>query len=322
MKERKNRMYRLSLIFSVFLLLFALCMTACAGGSGKPAEALAAKTAKALMKKAEPAGSDWVAFGLARWEGAASENWMDTYLSDTEARSADCQGVFHERKYTENAKVILALTALGKDPRDVAGFNLLVPLADFEQTVFQGVNGAAYALLALDSGNYEIPANVADSTQATREMYVDYILSSQYPDGGWALTGDTSEADLTAMALQALAKYRDRADVEEAIKRGVAFLSENQNEDGGFTYFNAQTCESVSQTILALTELGISLEDPRFIKEGNTLQDALLRFRQKDGTFAHLLDGGTDMIATEQAFLALVAADRAEQGESSVYCMH
>jgi prenyltransferase beta subunit len=188
--------------------------------------------------------------------------------------------------------------------------------------VFQGVNGAAYALLALDSGNYEIPANGADSTQATREMYVDYILSSQYPDGGWALSGDTSEADLTAMALQALAKYRDRADVEEAIKRGVAFLSENQNEDGGFTYFNAQTCESVSQTILALTELGISLEDPRFIKEGNTLQDALLRFRQKDGTFAHLLDGGADMIATEQAFLALVAADRAEQGESSVYCMH
>mgnify|MGYP003295524114 CR=1 FL=1 len=184
------------------------------------------------------------------------------------------------------------------------------------------MNGAVYALLALDSGSYEIPLNVADSTQATREMYVDYILDAQYSDGGWALSGDTSEADLTAMALQALAKYQDRADVAEAIERGLVFLSENQNEDGGFTYFGAQTCESVSQTILALTELGISLEDGRFVKDGNTLLDALLRFRQKDGTFAHLLDGGTDMIAPEQAFLALVAADRMDRGESSVYRMH
>ena len=322
MRKRMNGMHRLVLVFGVLVLLFTLCMAGCAGDSGKSAEELAAKTAKVLVKKAEPAGSDWVAFGLARWEGAVPESWMDAYLFDTEARTADCRGVFHERKYTENAKVILALTALGKDPGNVAGYNLLVPLADFEQTVFQGVNGAAYALLALDSGNYEIPANVADSTQATREMYVDYILDAQYSDGGWALSGDTSEADLTAMALQALAKYQERADVAEAIERGLVFLSENQNEDGGFTYFGAQTCESVSQTILALTELGISLEDTRFIKEGNTLLDALLRFRQKDGTFAHLLDGGTDMIATEQAFLALVAADRMRLGESSVYHMH
>lgn len=100
-----------------------------------------------------------------------------------------CGGVLHPRKYTEYSRVILALTAIGADPRDVAGYDLLVPLGDFERTIAQGVNGAAFALLALDAGEYEIPRNPAAATQATRQMYVDTILARQLPDGGWNLTG-------------------------------------------------------------------------------------------------------------------------------------
>ena len=44
---------------------------------------------------------------------------------------------------------MLALTAIGKDPASVAGFNLLKPLADFEQVTKQGINGTIFALLAL-----------------------------------------------------------------------------------------------------------------------------------------------------------------------------
>ena len=273
------------------------------------------------MKEVAPEEADWVAFGLGRWEDPVSEDWINAYYRDVQARAAACKGVFHERKYTENAKVILALTAIGEDPTDVGGYNLLVPFADFDQTVLQGINGAVYGLLALDSGCYEIPENVAGPTQATREMYVDYILKAQLPSGGWALSGDTAEVDLTAMVLQALSKYRAQETVDKAITQSLTFLSESQNADGGFTYFGAQTCESVVQTMVALTELGISLEDPRFVKNENTLLDALLRFRQKDGTFSHFPDGKTDMIATEQAFYALVAAERLAQGETALYCM-
>ena len=79
--------------------------------------------------------------------------------------------------------------------------------------------------------------------------------------------------------------------------------------------------ESISQVIVALAELGISLTDSRFVKNGNTLLDALLQFRQDDGGFSHLEDSGTDLLATEQAFYALVAANRMAQGESSLYRM-
>lgn len=121
--------------------------------------------------------------------------------------------------------MILALTAIGKTPADVAGFNLLLPLGDFDETVRQGVNGAIFALLALDSGGYEIPGSAGGGNAATRELYVGELLRRRPRDGGWALTGGTPDTDVTAMALQALAKYRDRQDVADAVQRGLAALS-------------------------------------------------------------------------------------------------
>ena len=125
------------------------------------------------------------------------------------------------------------------------------------------------------------------------------------------------------MALQALAKYQDRKDVAEAIDKGLTLLSERQNENGGYQYSAAEqaSCESVAQVIVALAELGISLDDSRFVKNGKTLLDGILQFRQADGGFSHLVDGETDLLATEQAFYALVAAKRLADGESSLYRM-
>jgi hypothetical protein len=70
---------------------------------------------------------------------------------------------------------------------------------------------------------------------------------------------------------------------------------------------------------VALCELGISLEDPRFVKNGNTLVDALMRFRKEDGSFSHLLNESSDLLATEQALCALIALVRMEQGRGPLY---
>ena len=268
-------------------------------------------------------GGEWLILGLARSGLEISDEYFETYFQNLSVYTAQQGGVLHAKKYTEYSRVVLAVTAIGKDPLDVGGFNMLLPLADFEQTVFQGINGPIFALLALDSGNYEIPENIADSTQATRDLYVDYILNAQLPDGGWSLMGGEPEIDLTAMALQALAKYQDRKDVAEAIEKGLTILSNRQNENGGYQYSTAEqaSCESVAQVIVALTELGISLDDSRFVKNGKTLLDGILQFHQEDGGFSHLVDGETDLLATEQAFYALVAAKRLAEGESSLYNM-
>lgn len=266
-------------------------------------------------------GGDWVMFGLARWNGEVSQDWFDSYYEQIEDYVKKCKGVLHEKKYTEYSRTILVLTAMGKDPSDVAGYNLLEPLADFEQTVFQGVNGPVYALLALDSGRYEIPENKADSTQATREMYLDYILSKESEGGGWSLGGGAAEIDLTAMTLQALAKYGDRQDVAEAVERGLTFLSEQQDENGGYWAYDVENSESVAQVIVALTELGIGMDDARFVKNGKTLEDRLMDFQVEAGAFQHTLDGDINAMATEQAFYALVALQRAEDGRTTLYDM-
>lgn len=324
----------------ILILTVLLSMAACgkkdpeAGQAGSPEEQqeilaeTVTKTGEFLHQSvAEPAfgsvGGEWLILGLARSGLEISDEYYETYFQNLSAHTAQQGGVLHAKKYTEYSRVILAVTAIGRDPSDVGGFNMLQPLADFEQTVFQGINGPIFALLALDSGNYEIPQNTTDNTQATRDMYVDYIINAQLPEGGWAFAGGEAEIDVTAMAMQALAKYQNRKDVAEAVDKGLAILSDRQNENGSYQYSATEqaSCESVAQVIVALAELSVSLDDSRFVKNGKTLLDALLQFQQADGGFSHLVGGETDLLATEQAFYALVAANRVAQGESSLYRM-
>ena len=268
-------------------------------------------------------GGEWAIIGLARSGYAVPANYYEDYYARVEKYVKNCSGVLHERKYTEYSRTVLALTAIGKDPASVAGFNLLKPLADFEQVTKQGINGTIFALLALDSGNYEIPENPDANVQATRQMYVDELLTRELPDGGWTLTGGEPDVDITAMTLQALAKYREQPEVEAAVERGLAVLSSLQEPGGGYTSWGSSNSESVAQVIVALTELGVPLDDERFVKNGVTVEDALLRFAQESGAFMHVLDGsgGDDGMATEQAFYALAAIHRAETGKTTLYDM-
>ena len=247
-----------------------------------------------------------------------------SYTSVSYTHLKNCSGVLHERKYTEYSRVILALTAIGRDPSKVAGYNLLTPLGDFEKTIWQGLNGPVWALIALDSRNYEIPKNPAAKTQATRQLYIDEIIKNQNKDGGWALTDTAdSDVDITAMALQALAKYQDQKAVKAATDKALAYLSNVQDSKGGYASWGTTNVESVAQVVVALCELGISLDDSRFVKNGHTLTENLLSFRQSNGGFYHVLDGsdGNNQMSAEQGFYALVAIDRAANGQNSLYRM-
>lgn len=307
---------------ALLLLLAMLVSLAACGKEETPIE----KTARYLQAQIpEPTcaavGGDWLVFGLARSGLKAPQKYFDTYYKNVEDYIVSVDGVLSRKKNTEYSRVILALTAIGKNPADAAGFNLLLPLGDFDETVRQGVNGVIFALLALDSGGYEIPEAPEAETQATRELYVGELLRREIPDGGWALTGGTPDADMTAMALQALAKYRDRQDVEDAVQRGLAALAALQEPNGAYLSWDEENSESVCQVIVALTELGISLDDERFVKNGQTLPQVLERFACEDGSYRHSLNGNSDEMGTEQAFYALAAIHRAETGKTTLYDM-
>ena len=269
-------------------------------------------------------GGEWAIIGLARSGYTVPTNYYEDYYARVEKYVKNCSGVLHERKYTEYSRVILALTAIGRDPSKVAGYNLLMPLGDFEKTIWQGMNGPIWALIALDSGNYDIPKNPAAKTQATRQLYIDEIVTNQKKDGGWSLTdtGD-SDVDITAMALQALAKYQDQKAVKSATDKALDYLSDVQDSKGGYASWGTTNVESVAQVVVALCELGIDLGDSRFVKNGHTLTENLLSFRQSNGGFYHVLDGsdGNNQMSAEQGFYALVAINRAENGKNSLYRM-
>lgn len=266
-------------------------------------------------------GGEWLVFALARADARTPEGYYEAYLQNLESALHEKGGVLSEKKYTEYSRVVLALTALGKDPSDFAGYDLLRPLADYEQVTRQGINGPIFALLALDSRDYAIPAAPEAAVQATRELYVAALLDAELPGGGWSLGGGAADIDLTAMALQALAKYRTQRAVEEAVVRGTALLASLQDDDGGFSSWGESSCESVAQVLVALTELGIAPDDSRFVKNGKTVADALLRFSCGSGAFAHTLNGNADAMATEQACYALAALARAESGKTALYDM-
>lgn len=309
---------------ALVLAVLVLCSLAGCGGqkSAAPEDPIA-KTAQWLLENVpEPAlgpmGGEWTVLGLVRAEQELPEGYPESYYARLCDAVTEKDGILHEKKYTEYSRVVLALTAIGKDPENVAGYDLLMPLANQKQTVFQGVNGAAYALLALDSGNYEIPALDGEEEQASREGYIAWIMEKETAEGGWGFNGQTSDIDITSMVLQAFAKYRDRADVAAAVDRALAWIAD-QCSSGGL---EGQSSETYSQLIVALAELGIGVEDARFVAEGKTFLDRLMAFRTEDGGFRHTMqDPKANTMATEQAFCALVACDRLEQGKPSLFTM-
>ena len=271
-------------------------------------------------------GGEWMVIGLARSD--RNVPGVEDYYKKVQeyvAENIDPEtGRLHKAKSTDNSRIIIALTAIGKDVTNVGGYNLLAGLSDLEFVKYQGNNGPIWALLALDSGNYPVPSGGT----VTRRALIDEILRVQTSDGGWTVSGDKADSDMTGMALTALAPYYTKdLKVQEAIDKAIARLSEMQDEDGGYsTSYDGTTkiatSESISQVVTALSALGINADtDPRFVKNGNSVIDALLRYYVKGGGFKHIMDGELDGMGTEQAYYALTAYYRFLSGKTNLYDM-
>lgn len=279
-------------------LLLALFLTGCAGST---AADTALDALDAYYAETKLAPNEYLRALTWAKSGAGYEGWQaDCYAAAEETLRA-CDGVLSNTKSTEYSAMILTLTAAGYDARDVAGYDLTEALFDTEFVTKQGINGAIFALLALDCGAYPAP-------EGLRNELVDVLLSRQLSDGGFAFSGERADPDMTAMALSALAAYTDRTDVAETVERALDALSAMQGENGGFSSYGEENAESCAQVVLALTALGLSSADERFVKNGVSALDALLNYRLEDGSFSHLPDGETDAMATGQCYAALTAA--------------
>ena len=301
----------------------------------------------ALMYKTIPEpvvasiGGEWTVLSLARSGIKVPKKYYEDYYKRVEKTVKDSKGILHRMKFTEYSRVILALTAINKDVTDVGGYNLLSYLSNFDNVKKQGINGPIFALIAFDAGNYDIPIDKKASVQTTRQGIIDFILDKEIHKGtskagGWALSGTDPDPDITFMAIQSLANYRDQKEVKEAVDRALKIMSKKQLSTGGYNSWGTENCESTAQAIVALTALGIDIDtDSRFIKTDkkgnkNTLMDGMMQFYCKGGGFAHVNEGydggggsgtGLNAMATDQGMYALDAYYRYINGKNKLYNM-
>ena len=270
---------------------------------------------------------EWTVLSLARGNYYAKDNayFTDYYnriveTVNTTAASVNMSGALHKNKSTENSRLIVALSALGIDATSVGDWDLVEAYSanGFSWIKKQGLNGTIWALIALDSNNY------ATSDTTIRQQCVDSILSLQHDDGGWALQANltyASDPDVTGMALTALYPYRDQPEVAAAAEEAFACLSAMQHDNGTFASGGSECSESCAWVIVSTTMWGINPDtDSRFIKNGNSVVDALLTHYLPDSaTFQHIIGAGSNAMATDQSCYALVAYDRFINGKTALF---
>lgn len=273
---------------------------------------------------------EWAVLGLARAGVELSDAYIQAYYGKVVAyvqKNMGADGVLvdpesHNPTVTDNERIILALTAIGKDPANVGGKNLLTALQDrnimqVTDTSDTDINGLVFGLLALNSGNY------------TQDSYwlVQAILTQQNADGSWSSSADTKpvgDVDMTAMALQALAPYHKdggNETVNTAVEKALNWLS-------GKYRSGYDSSESCAQVVIALSALNLDANtDARFTKtvEGKTLSvlGNLLQYRvAENGGFKHqFADKAVNEMATEQALCAMAAYARFTEKANALYDM-
>ncbi len=270
--------------------------------------------------------NEWEIIDLARY-GYTNIPMYETYYASVEEKVKETGAIIHKSKVTENERTILALTALGVDCTDVAGYNILEPLYDETFVTKQGVNGVVFGLLAIDAAN--APDSLEEDGTNIREFLVQKILEAELSTGGWTFFG-AADPDMTGMAIQALAPYYNtNTDVKEAVDRGLDVLSNKQRDDGGFASWDSVNSESAAQVVTALSALGIDADtDPRFVKNGISVLDNLISFKDEaTGGFRHIKKDqngnvyGENAMATQQGTYALVAYYRYKHGMPALYDM-
>ncbi|TXR88366.1 DUF4430 domain-containing protein [Bacillus sp. BF9-10] len=242
--------------------------------------------------------SDWVALGLSR---SGKNVPIEAKLNYVKAVTEKVEKRINRFSATDLARTIIMMNAMQADPTKVGEHNLVQKL--YESDKVNSVTGYTFALLAFDTKKYEVPVN----SKWNRVALVDALLNAQHTDGGWTYDSASSKdsassVDVTGMVLSALAPYQDRPDVKPAVQKAVAYLYNEQLENGGFSADGQENSNSAAQAIIGLS-LVKDVDQNRLHKAVQNL----LSYQLPNGEFKWLPgDQNGSGMATEQALLALI----------------
>lgn len=242
--------------------------------------------------------SEWYVIGLSQYDNydfSRYEQSLINYVNNNEIFSS-----------ITKIKYAMCLSAIGSTNRYIT--NVLN-----DSIGKQGIMSYIYGLHLLN--------NHYQSETYTKDELINILLSLQCNDGGWSLTGEKGDVDVTAMTIQSLSVYYNVSnEVHESIEKGLVFLSDRQLIDGDYMSYGNSNVESTIQVLIALSSLNINcINDPRFIKNGKTLFDGIKKYQLNNYTFSHILNNEFNENATVQVFYGMIAYLRMNNEKSSLY---
>ena len=282
-------------------------------------EDIAHGTAYLSKQSMEKYGDEWNIFTVLRAGGSISQEKLDIYYESV-ANQLKKATFSRKFRYTDAARVAITLAAMGKDLTDVDGVNLMKMIYNDELKTKMSKdtsNCPIWGLIALDCQNAEIPSDAV----WTREKLIDLILSYQTAEGGFGLIDNkTSSIDMTGMALQALAPYREQENVKPAFDKALKHFKENMTPEAGFTDAGKENSCTVAQVLTALTAAGI---DPLNKENGFTVgnKNIIKNLHTYKGEQGFLWQTGLkpDVMATQQVTYAMEAYRRFAENENRLY---
>ena len=286
-----------------------------------------AATCKYSGKSYKGSSYEWLIMDMAAYAGlpnaapanfttaAARQAYIDHAINEAATATGGEKGGVY-------AKALLGLRALGINPADITTVNKtkLNIINLLKATTTQNIYNAAYMLMAYKQGSY--------SSAAQENTLIAFLLAEQLKSANGAWLDSWSglpDPDSTAMALQALAAYKDRPEVAAAIAGGLAYLSGIQEDNGAINsiWTGEPSAASTAQVILALVALGLDADaEDDFIKndgeKDNSLLAGLLGLQNAANDYFGVdWAGNDDEFSTEQAFCALIAVAQQRQLEGA-----
>ena len=199
------------------------------------------------------------------------------------------------------AKLVIVLTAAGRDPHDFAGADYVAKMESF----YDG-STHVYGVEVIDQALYLLARKSLGLAPPSGSVGV--LEAKQQAGGCWEYSdGFGCDTNSTAMALQALL-VAGVAKSDASVQAAIAYLKASQSGDGGFPYLapgdsDADSTAFVLQAIIAAGE-NVDAGGP-WEKAGQTPMQALLAFRDA-ATGAFMYGGQDNAYATYQAVPALL----------------
>ncbi|MCQ2751886.1 MAG: hypothetical protein MJ189_02145 [Coriobacteriales bacterium] len=250
-------------------------------------------------------------------------------LVDRESLVENAYSTLEDYGNTDLQRFAVALNAAGLPEHA----QTLIDTLFCDSTCFTGVNACAFALIALDCGDYNLPSD----SLYTRDTLIDKIAdSANVVDGGfgWA-DGQPSDADSTAIVLSALAQYKSQTGADSVISNALAYLKTKQDSQGNFDSGWGASAESNSAVVNALCALGIdpnasfdptsfsltsmsSLDSATFDSDTPSPYAALLSFASSD-LMGFTYSGTLNDMSTTQGYMGMTSYNGFVAGGGAPY---